>query len=399
MRTLDPTVLAPDGRVRVEPTGAGALDGLDVVVKDLLDVAGRVTAAGNPTLAAGPPATAHAEAVRRVLAAGATVVGKVATDELAMGMFGVNSHFGTPPNPAAPDRVPGGSSSGSASAVAAGAADLGLGTDTGGSIRVPAGFCGLVGLRPTHGRTPLVGVRPMAPGFDCVGVLARTVDVARRGASVLLDDWAPGATRPVSTVVLLTDLAARADDEVAALARGAANRWAAWLGLRVEEEPLLLDGLPEQLVGTFWPLMSRQLWQSNGAWERDEQPVLGAGIAERIRAAADVADSAVTEAETARAALVERLRGLLDRGAVAVLPTSVGSAPRRNLPHEALMAYRDRNLPQVVPASLTGAPQLSLPAGQVDGAPAGVSLLGLPGDDELLLDLAAGLAASGQGPA
>ncbi|MBX6388623.1 MAG: amidase, partial [Frankia sp.] len=131
-----------------------------VAVKDLIDIAGRVTAAGNPTLSAGPPATRTAPCVEALLAAGATVVGKTATDELAMGMFGVNSHYGTPPNPAAPDRVPGGSSSGSASVVAAGIADLGIGTDTGGSIRVPGAFCGLVGLRPPPRRGAPTRGRP-----------------------------------------------------------------------------------------------------------------------------------------------------------------------------------------------------------------------------------------------
>src|SRR5699024_9338197 len=158
---------------------------------------------------------------------------KVATDELAMGMFGVNSHYGTPANPAAPDRVPGGSSSGSASAVAAGDADLGLGTDTGGSIRVPASFCGLVGLRPTHGRISLAGVRPMAPGCDTVGLLAADVSGVADAFDTLIGPAAvpaPGSAavpasapitqpaagpREVTDLVLLTDLVDRAEPAVA----------------------------------------------------------------------------------------------------------------------------------------------------------------------------------------
>ncbi|MEQ6903596.1 amidase family protein [Nocardioides sp. YIM 152588] len=397
--TLD-TVWAPDGEVVLEPTGHGTLDGLRVVVKDLYDVAGHVTAAGNPSLAAGAPATATAAAVTRLLAAGATVVGKTATDELAMGMFGVNSHFGTPPNPAAPDRVPGGSSSGSAAAVAAGLADLGLGTDTGGSIRGPGSFCGLVGLRPTHGRIDTAGIRPMAPGFDTVGLLARAVGPVATAFAALAP---PGERRevrprrPLDRLVLLTDLVDRATPDVAAHTRATAAAWADALGLDVVEEPLVEEPLPADLVTVFWPLMSRQLWQSNGAWVTGEHPVLGEGIEARILAAAEVTDEEVAAAEALRAALRERLAALLDgswTGAVALLPTAMDAAPPRTLPHADLMAWRDANLAFVVPASLTGSPQLTLPTGTVTHpvagtpAPIGTSLLGLPGDDELLLAIA-----------
>ncbi|WP_114424096.1 amidase family protein [Nocardioides houyundeii] len=395
--SLPPGMLAPDGELVVGPTGAGPLDGVTVAVKDLFDVAGRVTAAGNPTLAAGVPASSHAEAVARLLRAGATVVGKTATDELAMGMFGANTHYGTPPNPAAPDRVPGGSSSGSASAVAAGLADLGLGTDTGGSIRVPGAFCGLVGLRPTHGRIDTAGLRPMAPRFDTVGLLAR--EVATVGAAFGALAAAPRAPRGVRRLVLLTDLLDLAAPEVATATMRTAVRLAEATGLQLVGLPLLDDPLPEgmrapELLSVFWPLMSRQLWHTNGAWLREADPTLGEGIADRIRVAGTVTDAEVRAAESGRARLVQRLESLLLEE-VAVLPTTIAAAPLRTSSHASLMDYRDRNLPLVVPASLAGAPQLTLPAGRVTdygtgtSAPVGVSLLGLPGDDELLLDLAA----------
>jgi amidase len=380
---------APDGQVTVDPTGSGPLDGIRVAVKDLYDLAGRVTAAGNPTLATGAPAPATAPVVAALLAAGATFVGKTATDELAMGMFGANSHYGTPPNPAAPDRVPGGSSSGSASAVAGGLADLGLGTDTGGSIRVPGAFCGLAGLRPTHGRLDTAGIRPMAPGFDTVGLLAATPDLVATAFGVLTA--ASAASRPVSRLVLLSDLLERATPAMVALTRATTASWAAALGLELTQAPLVTEPLPAELVTVFWPLMSRQLWESNGAWVRDTHPVLGEGIEERILTAANVTDKEVAAAQETRERLTARLSELL-AGAVAVLPTTMTAAPPRTTPHAQLMAWRDRNLAFVVPASLTGAPQLTLPAGRLGGAPAGVSLLGLPGDDELLLALAGRLA-------
>lgn len=381
------------------------LEGVRVAVKDLFDVAGMVTGAGNPTLAAGPPVSRDAAAVAALRAAGAQVVAKVATDELAMGMFGVNSHYGTPANPAAPDRVPGGSSSGSASAVAAGDADLGLGTDTGGSIRVPASFCGLVGLRPTHGRISLEGVRPMAPGFDTVGLLAADVSGVADAFDTLIGPAAvpaPGSAavpasapitqpaagpREVTDLVLLTDLVDRAEPAVAERTRECAQAWAGQLGLGLREAGLAAG---ENLVEIFWPLMSRQLWESNGAWVETENPVLGEGIAERIAAAGLTGDGEVAAAEQARAELRSRLAELLD-GAIAVLPTTIDVAPLRTSTHADLMAFRDRNLALIVPASLCGAPQLTLPVGQDRGAPFGVSLLGLPDDDELLLATAGGV--------
>ena len=385
------SALVSGGLLDLGPTAPGPLDGVRVAVKDLFDVAGSTTGAGNPTLAAGPPATGDAAAVDAVRRAGATVVAKTATDELAMGMFGVNTHFGTPPNPAAPTRVPGGSSSGSASMVAAGDADLGLGTDTGGSIRVPAAFCGLFGLRPTHGRIDITGVRPMAPDFDTVGLLARDLPLLRTAVGVLTPARPP---RPVRALVLCTDLLAATLDAGAARTEELAAAAARSLGLELRREPCS----ETDLRAIFWPLMSRQLWQANGAWVTEARPVLGEGIAERIRAAGLLEEREVEAASRARAALVAHMAAVLD-DAIAVLPTTWAPAPRRDTPHDRLMEWRDLNLRFVVGASLTGAPQLPLPAGTVDDgdgpAPFGVSLLGLPGDDELLLETAARLVDGG----
>src|SRR5271155_634032 len=197
MRPAEPagvSALAPDfgafvpgPRLTVAPTAAGPLSGLTFAVKDLIDVAGTPTGGGNPDwLKAQEPAATSAPAVEALLAAGATLYGKTITDELAFGLEGVNAHYGTPVNPACPDRIPGGSSSGSGVAVAAGLVDFALGTDTGGSVRVPASFVGVFGFRPTHGAVSTAGVLPFAPSYDTVGWFARDAGVLRRVGETLL---------------------------------------------------------------------------------------------------------------------------------------------------------------------------------------------------------------------
>src|SRR2546423_196570 len=168
-------------------TKSGPLDGLRFAVKDLIDVAGHRTGCGNPTwLATHPPASVSAVCVEQLLAAGAQCEGKTATDELAFSLLGENHFYGTPLNPAAPDRVPGGSSSGSASAVACGLVDFAIGTDTGGSVRVPASNCGIWGWRPSHGLISVAGVMPFAPTLDTVGVFTRSAELLQRVAAVLV---------------------------------------------------------------------------------------------------------------------------------------------------------------------------------------------------------------------
>src|SRR5262245_20843356 len=216
--TKDFGAFVPGPRARLEPLASGPLDGLAFVVKDLIDVAGHVTGGGNPDWARRQnPASKSAPVVERLLRAGATLVGKTITDELAFSLEGENEHYGTPVNPRAPDRLPGGSSSGSAVAVAAGLADFGLGTDTGGSVRVPASFCGLFGYRPSHGRLPLDGVVPFAPSYDTVGLLARDGGCLQLVAQCLLATTAvvPHGRR----LLLAADAFAWAEPEVACVLR------------------------------------------------------------------------------------------------------------------------------------------------------------------------------------
>src|SRR4030095_3448018 len=198
----------------LSPTGTGPLDGLCFAVKDLIDVAGWKTGCGNPTWRQShPTAVAHAVCVEQLLGAGARCSGKTILDELAFSLLGENHFYGTPLNPRAPDRVPGGSSSGSASAVACGLVDFALGTDTGGSTRVPANNCGIWGFRPSHDFISVAGVNPLAPSFDTVGILADSVDVLSTVGSVLLANAAVPTNKP-DTIHLIQEAFVLADADV-----------------------------------------------------------------------------------------------------------------------------------------------------------------------------------------
>src|SRR5213080_3251576 len=205
----------PGPPVRIAGAPRGPLTGLTFAAKDLFDVAGHPTGGGNPDWARQNPVPArHAWAVQRLLDAGATLIGKTITDEVSLGIVGEDAFYGTPVNPRAPGRVPGGSSSGSAAAVAAGICDTALGTDTGGSVRVPASFCGLYGIRPTHGRLDLTGMMSQAPSSDTAGWFARDAATFAKVASVMLDEAIP-ATLPTRLVVAV-DAFGFADAETAA---------------------------------------------------------------------------------------------------------------------------------------------------------------------------------------
>src|SRR6201994_2418710 len=193
----DINAFVPGPRVHIEGRPSGPLSGLTFAAKDLFDVAGHPTGGGNPDWArSNPVPTRHAWAVQRLLDAGATLIGKTITDEVSLGIVGENAFYGTPVNPRAPDRVPGGSSSGSAAAVAAGLCDTAPGTDTGGSVRVPASFCGLYGIRPTHGRLPVEGMMPQAPSSDTTGWFARDAEAFAKVSSVMLGEPIPHARPP-----------------------------------------------------------------------------------------------------------------------------------------------------------------------------------------------------------
>ena len=378
--------------VTLAGAAAGPLAGLRFAAKDLFDVAGQVTGCGNPDwLRTHDPAAVTAPAVARLVEAGATLVGKTLTDELAFSLNGQNFHYGTPVNVNAPGRIPGGSSSGSAAAVAGGLVDFALGTDTGGSVRTPAALCGIYGIRPTHGRVPISGVARLAPSFDTVGWFARDAGLLARVGAVLLGEDA--AARPLRRALLASDGFALADPAVETALAPALAAAEALLG---RAEPVRVSGEEGELrpwLLRFRELQMREIWAELGSWIEATRPRFGPEITARFEAAKATAASAPAGSEERRAAFRARMDQILGDDGVLVLPSVPVIAPKLDATAEELVGFRDRTISLNCIAGLAGLPQVTIPAGRVEGCPVGLSLVSPRGSDRRLLDLAAGVAA------
>jgi len=373
----------PDAPVEHAPSGP--LAGLTFAVKDLFDVAGYPTSGGQPlVLAMSGIKTVTAPTVQRLLDAGARFVGKTITDELAFSMNGQNAHFGSPVNGAAPDRISGGSSSGSASAVSNHLCDFALGSDTGGSVRAPANHCALVGLRPTHGRISLEDVLDLAPSFDTCGWFTRDVPTFARVADVLLGaDRAPLGERV--RLLAPTDLWGLLAPEVIEAQRGPRDRVEAVLG-RAAAVDVVLDGF-DAMYWSFRYLQGREAWRTDGALIDRFKPPLGPGVKDRFAWAREVSDEEVAIASAFRERFRAHLAQLLGSDGVLVMPTMPDVAPLASADEAGLEDYRNRATRLLCSAGLAGFPQLSLPLGTRLGAPLGISLLGPAGSDRSLVRL------------
>lgn len=364
---------------------SGPLAGLRLAVKDIYDVAGYRTGCGNPQkLADAQPAAKTGPATQSLLDAGARFVGKTQTDELAFSLMGQNAHYPHPINPAAPDRVTGGSSSGSAAAVAGGLADIAIGSDTGGSIRAPASFCGLIGLRASHGRISLEGAMMLAPSFDTFGWFAKDIDAYEKVAKLLLgaDSHHSPLTRPLSLDWLDALVSGPAEASAYAAMRGIVE---GALGPVASAAPLAAQS--EDIYWIFRHLQAYEAWQVHGDWISSGDRKLGPGVADRFAFGASI-EAATAQADTAsRDAFRAELTALLGDDDFLVLPTVPGAAPLKDAPAADLQAYRERALHLLCLSGLSGFPQVTLPIGTVDGAPFGLSLLGPAGSDLALIGL------------
>ena len=381
----------PDSNAHLPGAEGGPLSGLTFAAKDIFDIAGYVTGCGNPHwLATHEPAESNAWVVQQLVDAGAAMVGKTITDELTRGIFGENMHYGTPVNPNAPGRVPGGSSSGSASAVAGRLVDFALGSDTGGSVRVPSSFCGLFGLRPTHGRIPLDGMLLQAPSFDTIGWFARDAETFALVGSVILPPG-PATQRPQRLVIAedaweLAEPATRRALETAL--DGIVARFASSATLRLSPTSL------EEWSGHQQALQSREAWESARDWIDQVNPTFSFEVSDRYVLARSITDEQIVIAQAGRDAVVSRMNEVFDDGDVVVcLPTTVSPAPPLGQRVSERHTLRLRNSALTSIAGNTGRPQISLPLAEVDGLPVGLSLLGDYGADEQLIELAREIAA------
>jgi amidase len=304
---------------------------------------------------------------------------------------GANAHYGTPLNIRAPGRLPGGSSAGSAAATAAGVCDLALGSDTGGSVRVPAALCGIYGIRPTHGRVDLSGAMAMAPSFDVGGWFASGPGVLRRVGECLLEG--EGVRASIRRLVVAEDAFAEADPAVAALSREALARMANALP---KPEPVTIapDGL-DPWREAFRILQARETWASYGAFIEKNRPQLGPGIKERFAFAATVTEEAAAAARQNCGLARDHVRNIVQPGTIVALPTAPGISPLADTPAEALDTFRARVMRLTCIAGLSGQPQVTVPVGTVAGCPVGLSFIGWPSADEALLDIAVGVSRYG----
>lgn len=383
----------PHGDIALGGAAQGPLKGLTFAVKDIFDVAGHVTGCGNPDWLAGHgPAPRHAPSVQALLDAGADILGKSITDEFAFSLNGQNFHYGTPKNAVTPDRIPGGSSCGSASAVGHGIVDFALGSDTGGSVRIPAALNGIFGIRPTHGAVDLRGVMPLAPSFDTVGWFARNATVLRRVGEVLLPP--DRAVIAPARFIPVRDAFALADAPVAEVVRRALER----AGSVLPPAPGIdlggtLGDLGEWLR-RFRRLQMREIWAEQGAWIEANNPKFGPEIAERFALTKAAAATPPGDDAAFRVRVAARLDDVLGRDGVLLIPTGATIAPPLNMSAAQLAHFRDRTLSLTCIAGLARLPQVQIPAGLVDGAAVGLSLIGARGSDRALLTLAEKVAAA-----
>jgi amidase len=381
----------------LSPTSSGPLDGLCFVVKDTIDVAGFKTGCGNPTWRDSHPAAAvHAVCVEQLLLAGARCVGKTICDELAFSLLGENHFYGTPLNAHAPDRAPGGSSSGSASAVACGLVDFALGTDTGGSSRVPASNCGIWGYRPSHDSISVAGVNPLAPSFDSVGILAPSADVLAKVALVLLAD-APVSPNKPTTIHLIREAFALADADVREALSEPLRRLLEIFGGVVRESSLqgsvgddVRHGFA-QWADFFCVIQWAEIESCLGAWIANAKPEFGPEIAASFQLMEQLDRRRIADAMQHREQYFRSLNQFLGPEDLLCIPTTPALAPRKgDWPRRSSTGsgYYPRTLSLTSVAGMGRLPQVSLPIAHANGVPVGLSLLARHGQDSFLLQVA-----------
>lgn len=376
--------------IEVPGAATGPLAGLTFGVKDIYDIAGVKTGFGSPAwLETHDAPTKNAAIVETLLRAGASVVGKTHTEEMAWSINGINAHYGRPINVKAKGRVCGGSSSGSVAAVAGGLCDFALGSDTGGSIRLPASYTGLYGLRPTHGRLSLEGVMPLVPVFDVAGWFARDAETYARIGKVLFQGGSWDAAP--RELLIAEDMFALLGEPERATLQPALARIEKVYGkarsVKIGDRPL------RECFELYRIIQSGEVWKVHGAWVEKYKPTFGPGIHERMYGAANTDPAEVEKAKAAREEVAKHVNHTLKDDAMIVLPTVPGIAPLIDTPHAVAEDYRGRAMSLLSVSVLSRTPQMTLPLATLDGCPLGISIMGACNTDEMLIAAAKTIAA------
>ncbi|MEK4973812.1 amidase [Niallia sp. FSL R7-0648] len=374
-----------DKNISLKPIKRGNLDGLTFAVKDVFTIKDYLSSAGNPDwLSSHPPAKETAPVITSLLNNGARLQGTTITDELMYSLNGENFHYGTPVNPKSPNRIPGGSSSGSAVTVAAKQTDFSLGTDTGGSIRIPSSYCGIYGIRPSHGAVNIEGVIPLAKSFDTVGWMANDAEILNEVGKVLLPVQRDGS---FTRFIMGSDAWALADQEVhkafAPLLEKLEQSVPNYVTTVIAEEGL------HEWSEVFRMLQGREIWQEHGEWIQKAKPTFGPGIAERFKWASTIKDEDLAPYHQLRRKIQQRMEELLKDDAVLIIPTAPGIAPLLNLPVYELEERRKQTFQLCCIAGLTGFPQVNIPLTTSNGVPVGLSFIAGRNQDRNLLQLVA----------
>lgn len=375
-------------KLNISGAMTGPLAGLKFVAKDNLDVSGEITGAGNPDWArTHPAANKHSAAVEAAIRSGGTLVGKACLDEFAYSIDGINIHFGAPNNPQYPDRICGGSSCGSASAVAAKLVDFAIGTDTAGSVRVPASYCGIYGFRPTHGRVSVEGVVPLAPLFDTVGWFAREAELLETCGAIFLKE-ALSTVHPKKLLIAIDafDLvSSELKDTLKDAVKNASKKFQT-----VEE--IHLEGLGwQQFVETYRISQSKQAWDVFGKWITETNPYICTSIKSRFDFASTVTNEKFKEAIATRNDIAQKFAELLAEDSVLCMPTTADLPPLLTSTDEELLKKRLLNFNLSVISPLAGTPEVTIPIAINTSKCTGLSFIAGAGSDMRLLYLAKGL--------
>ncbi len=362
----------------------GLLSHLNYGLKDIFDVVDCPTGFGSPAwLKSHLPAKAHAHVVQVLQKAGANLVGKTWCDELTYSLFGMNAHYGTPINSAAPDRVPGGSSNGSVAAVAAGIVDFSIGSDTGGSVRAPSSFCGVWGIRPTHGAVSLLGARPLAKSFDTCGWFTKSPSLLLKIGQVLLPKHI-SITQPSNKYLFLKEAFDLIPEPLSNILQ---NDFLKWAGSSQIDTVSIAPHTLNNWADVFRTIQAGEVWQEHGQWVSDHSEELGSVLKGRFEYAKSLPAADFEAAKKNRLTIQKFLYEELADGKIFVVPTVGGIAPLLNTPAAELEEFRKLCFMMLCIAGIGGLPQVHLPLSSYLGAPIGVSIIGGPNRDLDLLEL------------